>query len=207
MSMDQNPPGRSTAPSGDPVDVTQFLREAADGDQAAVEKLFAAVYQDLRKIAQRRIAGERVNHTLQATSLVNEAYLRLVDQTRVEWQNRSQFYRVAARAMRRILVDHARKRMSRKRGGKQEQVPLDDELPSPDMPSDLEILHLDRVLDRLAAEHPDQARVVELRFFCGFSEEETADALGVTARTVRRYWRAARTWLYHEMRPGADGEA
>ena len=187
------------------TDVTQILNDACRGDEAAAEQLYAAVYDDLRKIARRRLQSERAGHTLQATALVNEAYLRLVNQEASEWKSRSQFFRVAARAMRRVLVDHARKRTRQKRGGKQQQVTLDDGIAVAGQEAEdanLELILLDRALGRLEKEQPDQAKVAELRFFAGLSEEEIAEVLEVTPRSVRRYWRAARDWLLKEVTRG-----
>lgn len=192
------------------LEVTQILRRATAGDAAAMEQLFTVVYQDLRRIAQRRISGERVDHTLQATALVHEAYLRLIDQREAGYQNRAHFFKIAARAMRRILVDHARAKGRRKRGGDQEREELDERLPAGE--SDVEtpqlnLIRLDQALSELARAHPEEAQVAELRFFAGLSEEETAEALGVSPRTVRRYWREARNRLYRALGEGAPPDS
>ncbi len=180
------------------LDLTAILQQASDGNSLAVEELYSAVYGELQKIAQRRLARERSDHTLQATALVNEAYLKLVDQKKVQWQSRAQFYKIAARAMRRILVDHARRRGSLKRGGDLQKATFDDRIPQPKN-DNLELIALDDALGRLEAVAPEQAKVAELRFFGGLSEDEIAEAMGVTARSVRRYWKAAKAWLRDEL--------
>ena len=158
------------------------------------------VYDELHRAAARSMRNEDDGHTLQPTALVNEVYLRLVDQSRAAWQNRAQFFGVAAQVMRRVLVDHARARASEKRGGGQRAVTLDDlhDL-SQSQPEELKILELHDALERLEALDPDQARIVELRYFTGLGIEETADVLGISAATVKREWAIARGWLRREL--------
>lgn len=175
--------------------MTRLLRAWSAGEPGAFDRLFPLVYDELRRTARRFLAGERQGHSLQATALVHEAYFRLVAQRRVEWQERAQFYAVAARSMRRILVDHARARAAEKRGGPVPPLPLDAaEGVAVARPSDL--VALDRALDDLAAFDPEKAALVELRFFAGLSNEQTAVALGCSRATVIRQWRIARAWLF-----------
>ena len=181
--------------------ITDLLLGLRDGGQHARDRLFDIVYDELRGIAHNALQRERPEHTLGTTDLVHEAYLKLVDQTRVAWHDRSHFFAVAARAMRRILVDYARRHGAAKRGGERRRVPLLDDSLSVDERADL-LMELDDALNRLETLSPRLARVVECRFFAGLSEEETAHALGVTDRTVRRDWVKARGWLYRELGPG-----
>ena len=186
--------------------VTILLDRAQRGDRTATDELFPLVYDELRGLAAHSLEGERVGHTLQATALVNEAYMRLVGPTDAGWQSRAHFFGAAGRAIRRILTDHARARGRLKRGGPHAaRVPLDDALvvgadTVPDM------VALDEALERLAALDPQKARVVELRFFAGLSVEETARALGVSESTVARDWRFARVWLHKEVGSEAPAE-
>jgi RNA polymerase sigma factor (TIGR02999 family) len=185
-------------------DITGLLIAWRAGDQDALDQLFPRVYEELRHIAHRRLARERGGHTLGTTALVNEAYLKLVDQTRVEWADRAHFFAVAARVMRRILVDYARRHHARKRGGDMAPVTLDDESVVnatlvADERADM-LLALDEALSRLAELDERLSRVVECRFFGGLTEEETANALSVTARTVRRDWVKAKGWLHQALR-------
>jgi RNA polymerase sigma factor (TIGR02999 family) len=176
-------------------DTTRLLLNASKGDRVSMEALMPVVYEELRAIAQRKMRSERADHTLQPTALVNEAFLRLVDQTRVQWQGRAHFCAVAANMMRRILVDHARRRAADKRGAGFRPVALDDVL-APSRSSDpLDLVALDDLLEQLATLHARHARVVELRFFGGLSVKETAHALGVSPATVKNDWRTARAWL------------
>ncbi len=177
-----------------------MLRLERGHDPRAVDQLFPLVYDELRRLAAARMRKERADHTLQATALVNEVYLKLVDQSRVRWQNRAQFFAVAARAMHRILVDYARARGSEKRGGGQSPVTLEDIEAGAETGLD-GLLDLDDALERLAGLEPRQARVVEMRFFAGLSTDEIAEVLDVSAATVDRDWRAARAWLTVAMRP------
>jgi RNA polymerase sigma factor (TIGR02999 family) len=178
--------------------VTQLLLAWRDGDESALQKLTPIVYEELHRIARRCMAGERAEHSLQATALVNEAYLKLVDTKRVRWQGRGHFYAIAARLMRRILVDHARSREARKRGGDARRVSLDETvLVSPE--PEVDLVDLDAALQKLSAQDPRKERVVELRFFAGLEVQETADVLGVSPDTVMRDWRLARAWLAREL--------
>lgn len=178
-------------------DITLWLAEWRHGDGAALERLVPLVYDELRRIAARQLRGERSNHTLQPTELVHEAFLRLVRQN-VSWQNRAHFFGVAAEIMRRLLVDHARKKRADKRGAGMETIALDDRIEWP-AARDLDIVALDECLTALAEFDPQQAKVVELRFFAGLSIEETAEVLGVSDSTIKREWRVARAWLLREM--------
>jgi RNA polymerase sigma factor (TIGR02999 family) len=205
MSHDQSRPREVAADTGvvsDDHDVTQLLLAWRQGDAAAPELLFSRVYHELHRIAHRHLGGERDGHTLETTGLVHEAYLRLVDQNRTQWLDRGHFLAIASRVMRRVLVDYARRRGTRKRGGDFARVDLDEHaIPLDERPQVL--LALDEALTRLSAEDERVARVVECRFFGGLTEEETGAALGVTARTVRRDWVRGRAWLYNEL--GAEG--
>ena len=178
--------------------ITDLLLEVRGGDSGARDRLYAAVYDELRRIAHRQLQGERPDHTLGTTGLVHETYMKLVDLDRVEWQDRGHFFRAAARAMRRILVDYARQHLAGKRGGRRERVTLDEETLSLDARADA-LVAVDEALDRLASLDERASRVVECRFFGGFSEEETAAALGITDRTVRRDWVRAKAWLYETL--------
>jgi RNA polymerase sigma-70 factor (ECF subfamily) len=190
-------------------DVTQLLVAWCEGDQAAFERLVPLVYAELRRVAHRRMRDERPDHILQTTALINEAYLRLVDINRVRWQNRAQFYAVSAQMMRRILVDAARARDARKRGGEISHVVFDEALmPTPQRDADL--MALDAALDALAKVDPRKSRVVELRYFGGLSVDETAEVLGVSVETVARDWRLAKLWLLRELeqtKPNETGNA
>jgi len=182
----------------DPSRITLMLDRAKEGDAAALDELMPVVYQELRRLAGHILRSERPDHTLQATALVNEAYLRLVGAESVNWHNRAHFFGAAARAIRRILIDHARSKARLKRGGDQARAPLDEMLiVSPER--DERLLELNDALTRLAEAAPQKARVVELRFFGGLTEEEAAEVLGVSTRTVTRDWRFARAWLHSEM--------
>ena len=179
-------------------DVTGLLVAWGNGDESVLEELMPIVHGELRRLARRMMRGERGNHTLQTTALVNEAYLRLVDLNRVRWQDRAHFFAMSARLMRRILVDHARSRNYQKRGGALRRVSLDEALVvSEERGTDL--VALDDALEALAAVDPRKSQVVELRFFGGLSIEEAAEALQVSAETVLRDWRLARAWLRREL--------
>ena len=184
--------------------VTTFLRRwhAGDADDSGLGTVLPLVYEELRAMAQRQLRTERAGHTLQPTALVHEAYLRLVDHDRVEWQNRQHFLSVAAMAMRRLLVDHARERRRLKRGGDQVQVTFTVSLPVTGEEQIDEIVAIDDLLDTLAGFDPRAARVVECRYYAGLDVEETAAALGTSPRTVKRTWQLARAWLRKEL--GAD---
>ena len=181
-------------------EVTRLLAELKLGRKDALDRLLPLVYRELRRIAGHQMRDERVGHTLQPTALVHEAFLRLVDQSRADWQNRAQFLGVAAQLMRRLLVDHARKRHAAKRGI---PVTLNEEIMhrGPGADQTEEILAVNEILDRLAELDPRQARVVELRYFGGLSVEETAEALGIAARTVKLDWAMAKGWMQTQLSP------
>jgi RNA polymerase sigma-70 factor (ECF subfamily) len=187
----------------EPGEVTRLLHEMKAGRAGAIEDLMPLVYDELRRIASRHMRREGEGHTLQPTALVNEAYLKLVDQTRTEWESRTHFLCVASAAMRRILIDHARGRLRKKRGAEFRRVDIDDVLERA-AASDADLLDLHEALERLAALDERQARVVELRFFGGLSVDEVAAALDVSRRTVEGEWTHAKAWLGRELRgPGA----
>ena len=188
-----------------PGDVSSLLRAWSDGDQRALALLMPIVHDELRRLAHHYMRRERAGHSLQTTALVNEAYLRLVDYKRMHWQNRAHFMAAAAQAMRRILVDHAR-RHNVKRGAGAEHVSLDaDAVMCPDRSDDF--VSLDDALNALAERAPRKAKVVELRFFGGLSVEETAEVLRVSPITVMREWKSAKAWLYRELAgPTANGQ-
>jgi RNA polymerase sigma factor (TIGR02999 family) len=193
-------PGADGFPTQAPNDdVTGLLLAWRRGDRSALEHLFPLVYDELHRIAHRQLGQERSDHTLTTTALVHEAYLKLVDQSRARWSERSQFFAIAARAMRRILVDYARQHLADKRGGRRERVVLDGEILSLDQRADA-LLAVDEALERLRVIDERASRVVECRFFGGYSDGETAEALGITDRTVRRDWLRAKTWLYQALR-------
>ena len=186
-------------------EVTVLLQAWSGGDQAALEKLMPLVYAELHRLAKRYMGHEHAGHSLQTSALVNEAYLRLVDAHGVHWQNRTHFFAVSAQIMRRILVDFARARQNLKRGGGALQVTLDEGLVvSPE--SGLDLLALDEALEKLASLNPRQSKVVELRYFGGLKEEELAEALNVSPRTIRHDWSVARAWLYRELRHGGSDD-
>jgi RNA polymerase sigma factor (TIGR02999 family) len=190
------------------TDVTRLLQEVERGESRAADALLPVVYRDLRRLAQSYLKSERAEHTLQATELVHEAYLRLIDQTRVDWQSRGHFMAIAAQAMRRILVEHARRRGRDKRGGGAVRISIDDARSTGASGPGVEVLALNEALDRLAAAAPEKARVVELRFFGGLSVKETAAVLDLGERSVERYFLYGRTWLYRELSgPSAQDEA
>lgn len=197
--MSPFPPERGSA-FGDPLsqNITHLLKEWSEGDQHALDRLTPLVYEELRHQAARYLRRERPGHTLQTTALIHEAYLRLIDAKDVRWQSRAHFFAVAANLMRRILVDHARRRDANKRGGSQIRLTFDEVL-AVSKNSEVDLLAIDEALDKLAAIDEQQARVVELRFFSGLSVEETAAALGVSPKTVKRDWSVARAWLRREI--------
>jgi RNA polymerase sigma factor (TIGR02999 family) len=174
--------------------VTGLLKEAQGGDRAALDELLPLVYRELKGIASRQLAGERPGHTLQATALVNEAYLRLVDQHSVDWRNRAHFFSIAAETMRRVLVNHAVSRRAGKRGGGETLLAL-DEAAGFQGRREVDLILLDEALRRLAELDGEQARVVEMKFFAGLSNEEVAEVLGTSESTVKREWRSAKAWL------------
>ena len=180
--------------------VSQLLRAWAGGDLQARDELVPLVYHELRKRASGYLRHERPDHTLQATALGHEAFLRLAGQNRVAWQNRGHFYAVAAQMMRRILVDYARERQAAKRPGAAMRVDLDESIQAPEAPGS-DILMLDEALNELSTMDPRQGRIVELRYFGGLSEQEVADTLSVSRATVTREWKCARAWLFNRMTP------
>lgn len=175
-------------------DVTQLLVDWNQGDQSALEELMPLVYQELHRLAERSMRRERPGHTLQPTALIHEAYLQLVDQTRIQWKNRAQFFGVSAQLMRRITLLHARSRGAAKRGGGFHRITFDEDLPVSAHQA-AELVDIDEALTSLAALDPRLAKVVELRFFGGLTVEETAQTLEVSPTTVKREWRTARAWL------------
>jgi|SRR5579871_670880 len=183
-------------------DVSALLRRWSEGDQGSLEKLTPIVYDELRRLARRYVRAERAGHSLQTTALVNEAYTRLVDYKRMQWQDRAHFFAVSAQLMRRILVEHAR-RHNLKRGGGVHHVSLDEAAVMDGKSADL--VALDDALDSLARIDPRKVQVVEMRFFGGLSVEETAEILKISVITVKRDWRAARSWLYREL-SGANSD-
>ena len=187
-----------TTPTGSPQEVTQLLIDWSRGDQAALDSLMPLVYEELRQLAHRYMRRERVGHTLQTTALINEAYLRLIEQQRVQWHNRAHFFAISAQLMRRILVDHARSHTRVKRGGGVLKLSLDEAV-APSQKRAAELVALDDALQRLATIDLRKSQVVELRFFGGLSVEETAEVLKVTPMTVTRDWKTAKAWLYREM--------
>jgi RNA polymerase sigma factor (TIGR02999 family) len=181
------------------TDVTSLLNRLADGDQEAAGQLVPLIYEELRRLAARCLRHERPGHTLQATALVHEAYLKLTSQRSARWQNRTQFFAVASQLMRRILVDYAREQQRTKRGGKFQKAPLDEVLlVSPDRTE--ELLLVEESLARLEKLDPRQGRVVELSYFGGLAVDEVAEVLGVTSKTVMRDWNTAKAWLYGELK-------
>jgi RNA polymerase sigma factor (TIGR02999 family) len=181
-----------------PSNVTRLLVDWSNGDVQARDKLMAVVYDELRRMARRYMSSENPGHTLQPTALVHDAYLRLVDQSVVKWQNRAHFFGVAAQIIRHILVDHARERHALKRGGASFKVTLTEDVIAAEQ-VDLDLVRLDEALGRLAALDSRQGRIVELRFFGGLSIEETAAVLNVSPATVKREWVTARAWLNREL--------
>jgi RNA polymerase sigma factor (TIGR02999 family) len=175
-------------------DITQILGRLEHGDEAGINELLPLVYDPLKRLAYKQLQAERADHTLNATALVHEAYLKLVDQRSVTWQNRAHFFAVAARAMRRILIDYARGRQAEKRGGGQPLVTFNDEAVAREARSE-ELLAIDESLNRLAEIDERQAAIVEYKFFGGLTHEEIAEVLGVSIQTVHRDWRFARAWL------------
>ena len=189
-TTDDNVPGEE--------DVTRLLLAWRDGDEGALARLMPVVYDELRRLAASYMRRERPDHTLQATALLNEAYLRLIDQTRVAWQGRAHFFGIAARMMRRILMDHARQHRAVKRGSGGRKLPLEDALETP-VRQDVDLLSLDEALTRLEEIDPRQSRVVELRFFAGLEVTEVAEVLEISPATVKREWAVARAWLHREI--------
>ena len=181
-----------------PEEITQLLMSWSQGDKAALDQLVPLVYPELRRLAKRHMNRENPGHTLQTSALINEAYLKLVDQQNVEWQNRAHFFAVAAQVMRHILVDHARTRNYAKRGGGAPRVVLDEAIALTAQRA-AELVALDEALKDLATLDGRRSQIVELRFFGGLSLEETAEAMNISPSTVQREWRAAKAWLHHTM--------
>ena len=191
-------PAATPSPNGSRAHVTELLLAWGSGDRVALDELVPLIHEELRRLARHQMRGERDNHTLQTTALVNEAFLRLVDLRRIRWQDRAHFLALSARLMRRILVDHARSRSYQKRGAGVAKVTLDESLiASPERGIDL--VALDDALEDLARVDARKSQVVELRFFGGLSVEETAEALKVSPETVTRDWRLAKVWLLREI--------
>jgi len=188
-----------------PTEVSRLLVDWGKGDRAALDELMPLVYHELRRLAGRYMRRESQGHTLQTSALVNEAYLRLVDQKSVKWQNRAHFFGVAAQLMRRILVDHARSRLRAKRGGGAQMVSLVESGATSEEVA--EVIALDVALKDLAEMDPRKSQIVEMKFFGGLTTEEMAEVLKVTSRTVEREWRKARAWLNRALKQGATNEA
>jgi RNA polymerase sigma-70 factor, ECF subfamily len=188
----------SPVTTSSPHDVTRLLIQLTDGNRTVLDDLLPLVYGELRSLAANYLRRERSAHTLQPTALVHEAYLRLIDQSQVRWQNRAHFFGVAAQMMRRILVDHARGHNAEKRGGEVHKLSLDENVDVTDERA-TDLIALDDALTALAALDEQKSRIVELRFFGGLSVEETAEVLGVSAPTVKRQWRMAKAWLYGQV--------
>jgi RNA polymerase sigma-70 factor (ECF subfamily) len=183
----------------EPPDITALLRAVSQGRKEALDRLVSVVYDELRRIAHGQLRREDAGHTLNTTALVHEAYLKLVDLREVQWQDRMHFFAVAARVMRRVLIDYARGRKREKRGGDAVRIPLADDLDAAVENTEV-LLELDEALSRLEAMNERQCRVVECRCFAGLSVEETADALGISRATVKRDWAFSRAWLHRELR-------
>jgi RNA polymerase sigma factor (TIGR02999 family) len=196
-----NPSGKYPHSNESPRDVTRLLLDWSNGNKEALSELMPVVYDELRRLAGGYLRREPPNHTLQATALVHEAYLHLIDQRNVRWQNRAHFFGIAATLMRRILVEHARSRQAIKRGGAESKLSLDEAMGFSKQP-DVDLLALDDALIGLAAIDPQKSRMVELRFFGGLTVEETAEVLGVAPITVHRAWRIIKAWLRQELDKG-----
>jgi RNA polymerase sigma factor (TIGR02999 family) len=192
-------PPRDPEEPESPPDVTALLLSWSGGERSAADRLIPVVYEELHRQAARAMRREGHEHTLQTTALVHEAYLRLVDQQRVQWRNRAHFFGIAAEVMRRVLVDHARARLAAKRGGGVQRITLGDALVGSGDAQDADVLALHEALEKLALLDPDQARLVELRYFAGLTIEESAEAMGVSPATVKREWALARAWLRREL--------
>ena len=180
-------------------ELTQMLIQLSEGKSQVVDDILPLIYDELRSLASNYLRRERSDHTLQPTALVHEAYLKLIDQTQVKWQNRAHFFGIAANIMRRILVDHARKHTADKRGGAAEKLPLEEEILIVSEGKSAELLALDEALKNLAKIDEQKSKIVELRYFGGLSVEETAEVLGVSEITVKRHWRMAKAWLYGQL--------
>lgn len=187
-------------------DVTGLLIDWSNGNQAALDELLPLVNSELRKLASRYMRRESPGHSLQTSALVNEAYLRLIDQKNVRWQNRAHFFGIAAQLMRRILIDHARSHQYQKRGGGAVQVSLDEAAAVTEARA-AELLAIDEALEKLTAMDIRKGRIVELRFFGGLTEEETAEVMKISVPTIQREWRAAKAWLHRMLTDGENDEA
>jgi RNA polymerase sigma factor (TIGR02999 family) len=182
-----------------PHEISCLLRAWSDGNSNALDKLLPLVYDELRRQARRILRRERPNHTLQSTALIHEAYLTLVEQNHINWQNREHFFAISANVMRRILVNYANARHRKKRGGTAENLELDEPIVGAAQTMDIDLLALDEALTRLAKKDEQQARIVELRYFSGLTIEETADILGISPATIKRDWKMTKAWLYREL--------
>ena len=180
-------------------ELTQLLVQLSEGKSQVVDDILPLIYDELRRLASNYLRRERSDHTLQPTALVHEAYIKLIDQTQVKWQNRAHFFGIAANIMRRILVDYARQHKADKRGGAAEKLPLEEEILIVSEGKSAELLALDEALENLAKFDPQKSKIVELRYFGGLSVEETAEVLGVSEITVKRHWRMAKAWLYGQL--------
>jgi len=187
--------------ASDPENVTRLLLEWSDGNQQALEEMLPLIYDELRHLAHNFLYRERPGHTLQTTALVHEAYLKLIDQRDARWQNRAHFFAIAAQAMRRILIDSARKHVAEKRGGGGEKLSL-GEVASISLEPDDNLLALDEALNALAEIDPEQSRIIELRYFGGLTIEETAEVMKLSPATIKREWAMARAWLHHALTGG-----
>jgi RNA polymerase sigma factor (TIGR02999 family) len=182
------------------LEITEILQDWSDGNREALDELMPLVYQELHRQAARYLRGERQDHTLQSTALINEAYLKLIDQKAVRWQNRAHFFAIAAQAMRRILVDHARSKNRERRGGEFERVDIEDAaLVASGEGASIDLIALDAALTKLAKMDEQKARIVELRYFSGLSVKETAEVMAVSTDTVERHWTMAKAWLLREL--------
>jgi RNA polymerase sigma-70 factor (ECF subfamily) len=186
-------------PDSKAVEITQMLRECSEGKQSAWDNLLPLVYDELHRQAARYLRKERPDHTLQTTALINEAYLKLIDQRNVNWESRTHFFAIAAQAMRRILVDYARGTNRKKRGGNDIKLPLDEAVLVAANDRSVDLIALDEALNKLAERDQRQARIVELRYFSGLTLEETAEALSISRATVASDWSIAKVWLYREL--------
>jgi RNA polymerase sigma factor (TIGR02999 family) len=182
-----------------PSEITQMLIELTGGNKDVVNQILPHIYGELRRLAGSYLRRERADHTLQPTALVHEAYMKLIDQKQVHWQNRAHFFGIAAQVMRRILMDHARKHTADKRGGDAEKLPLEEEILIVSHDRSAELIALDDALENLAQLDEQKAKIVELRYFGGLSIEETAEVMGVSVPTINRQWRMAKAWLYSEI--------
>lgn len=176
-----------------------MLIEMTNGNQDVVNQILPHIYDELRRLAGSYLRKERANHTLQPTALVHEAYMKLIDQRKVQWQNRAHFFGIAAQVMRRILMDHARKHQADKRGSGAEVLPIEEEILIVSHDKSAELIALDDALENLSKMDPDKAKIVELRYFGGLSIEETAEVMGVSVPTVNRHWKMAKAWLYSQI--------